>query len=167
MVYAATSCIFYSQELTDLAQTQLEMDQAVPSLIPNSTCRSQGFDLLRFHLKVTQVRSKEKALFDKTDRDAQEIAEHINETCGLMWYDLLLLELGLGKHMTNLRPVGSYKLHKLWSNKISIKIHQMTLQDGMEGLRLALQVLCGPHNFGALGEPTHRTHSTVQRTPGI
>ena len=33
MVYAATLCIFYSQELTDLAQTQLEMDQAVPSLI--------------------------------------------------------------------------------------------------------------------------------------
>lgn len=89
-------------------------------------------------------------MFDKTDRDAQEIAEHINETCGLMWYDLFLVELGLGKHMTNLRPVGSHKLHKLWSNKIS-KIHQMTLQDGMEGLRLALQVLCGPHNFGALG----------------
>lgn len=57
----------------------------------------------------------------------------------------------------------------LWSNTIS-KIHQMTLQDGMEGLRLALQVLCRPHNFGALGAPTHRTHrtqSTVQRTPGI
>lgn len=75
------------------------MDQAMPSLIPNSTCRSQGTR----PLKVTQVRSKEKALFDKTDRDAQEIAEHINEICWLMWCDLFLVELGLGKHMTNLR----------------------------------------------------------------
>ena len=115
------------------------------------------------------MRSKEKALFDKTDRDAQEIAEHINKTCGLMWYDLFLVELGLGKHMTNLRPVGSYALHKLWSNKISIKIDQMTLQDGMEGLRLALQVLCGPHNFGALGAPTTDPPDPIDRStyPGI
>ena len=52
--------------------------------------------------------------------------------------------------------VGTYKLHKHGKRSKM----PMTLQDGMEGLRLALQVLCDAHgvNGFALGT-THREDS--------